>query len=453
MGSILGKKVSSTIVIAGFTVLTSLCLGCLSPSLSQKESTQDEVSQKQQGRVALDSDPNEATEQAEDQGEDQEPYLDDSDCGTTVDHEPHLIPQAIPEAEKQADALFLQDPNLAGQAPTIRVHAVVTADDDGSNPASMTREQVEGMLADANEIFADVGLRFELADLTTVNNTLINNLSPSDRDPETACEENWSPQRGALNKTQLAAFEEAAKPQYARKLVVFFPRFQWGRDETTGDCERGRVRTLFSGTALNFVSMGGLNPGAAFGKSKFAHEAGHYFGLVHTFWWYYEDVNSAVSRINRFAQQNPGLPLQQALDGDFSYTGANGIDYRVEDTAADPGNALYGLYWTGMLPTNAAGSCSVGDGSINLYSAYLGGGPGDQSLPIRFDPLPRYNTMSYYMGCPYLPGNNVGTLRAFFTPGQRDAVWRTIRLDPSRRDLLYLVPEGPLDTSPGGPVN
>lgn len=385
----------------------------------------------QQGRVVLDDDFNEDRTET---------------CGVIQDHQPHPIPRLLSSEEKRADAVFLQTQGGPGKTVEIRVHAVVVSDDDGTNLTPMTEAQVQTMLNNANQIYEpDVGLRFVLVAYSTIKNTVINNLSLTQTNEQVACDEDYAP-AGSRNKTQQAAFEEAAKAPYAGELVVFFHNFQWQRD-AAGNCVRGGVTAYFSGSLLNFVAMGGVSPGSNFGPSKFAHEAGHFFGLVHTFWGNYTDVNSALDRINSFAAANPNQPPQQALDGDLSYTSSAGIDYAIADTAADPSNTLYALYWTRALPPNSTVACQVGNGLMSLSPPKSGPAnlvDPDSIFRYFFTP-PRSNAMSYFMSCPYISGNTVGTPRAYLTLGQKEAIWRTIRLDPSRRRLLYFLPNGPME--------
>jgi hypothetical protein len=157
-------------------------------------------------------------------------------------------------------------PRAVGPVPVVsmRVHAVFCADDDGSRRTDITPAEVQAWVNKANEIYVNANVHFDFdpsRDWETTNNTLINSLSGVNQS-------NWVQARDAANTVA------AATPH---DLVTFF---RWGPDPTypTG--------SGFSWTDYNFVAAPAFDVTTVGGHQNiglFAHEAGHYLGLAHTF--------------------------------------------------------------------------------------------------------------------------------------------------------------------------
>lgn len=119
-------------------------------------------------------------------------------------------------------------------SPHIYVHAVLVSDEDGR-----------------------------------VRSSWLNRLSPNTRNCANVTAE-WNLSKNAAN-------DEASKPQYAGQVVVYFRKFQYV--DTENGCALGASTTAFSSLESSYMAMG-----AGIGSpADFAHELGHYLGLVHAF--------------------------------------------------------------------------------------------------------------------------------------------------------------------------
>jgi hypothetical protein len=160
------------------------------------------------------------------------------------------------------DATGLEARCVPSALLTIRVHAVQVSDDDGLRACDITPAQVSQWVDEANEVYSVADLEFDFnqsRDWSTLRSTTINNMA-GDTDP------NWTIERDTAN---------AEGARYPGELVAFFRHGPGSVDPGGG----------FSGSDLNFVAMPGFNTPVAGHQNigLFAHEAGHYLGLAHTF--------------------------------------------------------------------------------------------------------------------------------------------------------------------------
>lgn len=231
-----------------------------------------------------------------------------------------------------ADWLRVQD-----VPPTIstRVHAVFVADDDGSRKTPITPAQVKMWVDKANEIYAGANIHLDFdpsdgsGDFHEVNSTLINSVMGTG-------DSNWVQARNAAN---------GVAAQNGSDLVVFF---RWGNSPTVP------TGAGFSWTDYNFIAMPAFDYTTVGGHQNitlFAHEAGHYLGLAHTFGPSFSTVTQAEQYYVSNGQ-NPRL-----FDGDGR-----------ADTFPDP--------YVSAVQTNTSIT------SLNLAGTVF--------------PLPRSNIMSYY---------------------------------------------------------
>jgi hypothetical protein len=224
-----------------------------------------------------------------------------------------------------------------GPVPVVsmRVHAVFCSDNDGGRTTAITPEQVQAWVTKANEIYVGAGMQFDFdaspgsGDWEAINSTLINSMSGTDQP-------NWNQQRAAANAIA------AATPH---DLVTFF---RWGPDPVypTG--------SGFSWTDYNFIAAPAFDVTTVGGHQNiglFAHEAGHYLGLAHTF----GPTFSTVAQAETYFVNNGRNP--SIFDGDGR-----------ADTPADP--------------YVAAVQNDTSITSLNLAGTVF--------------PLPRSNIMSYY---------------------------------------------------------
>ena len=228
------------------------------------------------------------------------------------------------------------DPALALAPPvSMRVHAVFVSDDNGGRKTAITPSQVQAWVDKANEIYTSANIHLDFdpspgsGDYEELRNTLINSMSG-------AGDANWIQERNAAN---------AVAATTPHDMVTFF---RWGPDPIypTG--------AAFSGTDYNFIAATGFNDTYVAGHQNiglFAHEAGHYLGLAHTF----GPIFNTVAEAQNYYVSNGSNPA--IFDGDGR-----------ADTAPDP------------FVTTAGEDASV-------TALTLGG--------TQFQ-LPRSNIMSYY---------------------------------------------------------
>jgi hypothetical protein len=154
----------------------------------------------------------------------------------------------------------------------VRVLAVQAMDDDGGRACRITAKEVKDLVTEANRIYEPARVQFtfrsDCEDFVQLRNTRINSLMPGNRqaDPE-----KLAPGIGTPKERQQAAAEFAA--QHPDCMVVFF-RY--------GDKQKGATGNGYSGSRAKYVVMPGLRS-TNMGLRGLAHEAGHYFGLRHTF--------------------------------------------------------------------------------------------------------------------------------------------------------------------------
>jgi hypothetical protein len=162
--------------------------------------------------------------------------------------------------------------------PTIsmRLRAVLLADDNGTRRVQITPSQVKQWVDRANLILASAGIRldydpaFAAGDTEYYNSTLLNSMSGNS-------DANWN--------AAVSAGKALADQTPGRMLVLF--RWGPGGSPTGGG---------FSWSDLEFVAMPGFNNTFVCGVQNIgmlAHEVGHYLGLPHTFTGIYASVATA----------------------------------------------------------------------------------------------------------------------------------------------------------------
>lgn len=218
-----------------------------------------------------------------------------------------------------------------GDLRVVPVQVFRVSDDDGGRRASVSPEDFENWVRFANNVFAPAGVAFIFSgaplDFADLRSTLVNNMTGIG-DP------NW---------VQARSYANSVARMYPGKMLVFV-RFGPGRGPTGGG---------FSWTDYDFIVLGGYGVVWHCGHASmehFAHEAGHYLGLSHTFARTFPTVGAAESF---FAANGPDPAL---FDGDG-----------LGDTEPDPGIGAH--------------ECSP-DQTVTLAGTVFA--------------LPRRNIMSYY---------------------------------------------------------
>ncbi|MBN2577615.1 MAG: hypothetical protein JXB10_01310 [Pirellulales bacterium] len=191
---------------------------------------------------------------------------------------------------------------------TVRVLAVRTMDDDGGRACRITASEVRKLVEEANRIYATAGVWFAFRgadeDFVELRNTPINSLMPGSRrtDPDNLAQGAGTPQERHRAAAQFAA-------RHPDRMVVFF-RY--------GDKRKGPTGNGYSGSRAKYVVMPGLRS-TNMGLRGLAHEAGHYFGLGHTFGRSFRSLEDAESYLR---QHDNDLAV---FDGD-----------KLSDTPPDP---------------------------------------------------------------------------------------------------------------------
>ena len=178
---------------------------------------------------------------------------------------------------------------------TVHVHVVQCCDDDGGRKCPVTAQEVVRMIDLANQIYAKARVRFVWTprDATVLRSTVINSVIA-----------------GGRNLEQAVVESKKVGPRYPGKMVVVF---RWGDDArkmTGGGFSSGDASCVF------LPCFRATNAGVG----CFAHEAGHYFGLSHTFAREFPGVQEA----SRFLKEHGGDT--SVFDGDG-----------LSDTLPDPG--------------------------------------------------------------------------------------------------------------------
>jgi hypothetical protein len=200
---------------------------------------------------------------------------------------------------------------------TIRLHAIATANNDGSDASPFTATAVQNRIAGINEIFYKAGIEFEFdpdTDFEQIDATVLNKYFTLLEDPADYTDPEVKP---PITSEFHAAFRRAIANTHRGKLVLFFS----SPDKLVYDEDLGHwILTDAGGGGSSsgtgrWVSMKGNSQ-----APDLAHEIGHYLHQVHPFVGKIETVADAAARIKKAVDK--GLPVGQgldALDGDRAY--------------------------------------------------------------------------------------------------------------------------------------
>jgi hypothetical protein len=257
----------------------------------------------------------------------------------------------------------------------LRIHAIRTADNDGSNAATITPNQIRTLVEQANSVYYSAGIEFEFdpeTDFEHKDATILNRHFTLLEDPKDVTSPDEEP---ATSNAGQVAFRRAFADLHRGKVAVFF---SYGSkltyDEAKGHWVLGPSTGGSSSWAGRWVNM----PRGMPEINLLAHELGHYLHNRHPFGAAPGSVPEAAEMIRKYVEEK-GHPVAEGLDvfdGDRAF---------VLDTPPDPRGGL----WE-SLGFNKCGP------------------PDSISIPVKFsnndthiyEAQPaRDNIMSYFKGC------------------------------------------------------
>ncbi|HOW67590.1 MAG TPA: hypothetical protein P5186_27750 [Candidatus Paceibacterota bacterium] len=289
------------------------------------------------------------------------------------------------------------EPQIVGKVPAgilrpqpihkLRVHAIRTANDNGSEAATITADEVKLLVDQANVVYYSSGIEFVFdpaQDFETRNSTLLNHdftttvngalYTHKDVEPPTSAEES-APH--TAERTRVANL-------YPGKIVFYF---RWGdRWRYDDDLHHWVLKPASGGSsswAAPYVNMTRGLPE----KNLLAHEVGHYLHNRHPFVSGIETVEEAADVIRNYLQNHSREEGLDALDGDRDF---------VLDTPADVGQAIFDNA-TPPIPTCQA------DAELEIPIAYIPPTPiplsqSGSSIGYLLKP-DKHNIMSYFKHC------------------------------------------------------
>ena len=214
----------------------------------------------------------------------------------------------------------------------LRLTAILTANDDGSQAATPSPSAITTSVNLANEVFNPHGVNFvfdQATDIYRFNDDLLNR-DCSRRDHEVYTDANVDPANNpALDVNLFNDRRNEVARRFPGRLVVFFTagsRYRW--DQGEGRWVYGPRTYSWSNHFDEFVTMASW----AVGNDHLAHEIGHYLHLPHTFGHQPESFTAAVELIRKFVDQDHGSPdaVPSLFDGDD-----------IADTPSDPGPRVF----------------------------------------------------------------------------------------------------------------
>jgi len=240
----------------------------------------------------------------------------------------------------------------------LHLQVIHTADDDGSNAASITAEGVATLVNTANTIYAPAEVEFVFdpaKDMTHINSTLLNrNFTPLEILNKATNPDKMPATSEVPNKRAIRAIADL----YRDRIVVFFSK----RSKLVFDTAKGHwtmVGTNTSSSAWNAECVRMVsNPSG----SVLAHELGHFLQVPHTFGKTPDSVSAAATAIRDYVKaghaKSEGLNV---FDGDGSW---------VTDTPPDAGTGIFSAVNGSKCSTQSSVDIKVdfADGSSQTYA-------------------------------------------------------------------------------------
>jgi Polyglycine hydrolase-like, structural repeat len=258
--------------------------------------------------------------------------------------------------------------SINGHVDPVRVHAILTANDDGSQAATATPADIQDGVARAKTILAAAGIELTFdpqSDISRMNSTLLNHdctpIPGADLTDQKTQPQDCDVNNNERNRVALG---------FPGKLVMYLSSgdlFQW--NDGMKMWLWGPRGYNWSNQTDQYVALLPVAPN----NEVIAHEMGHYLHLVHTFYPQPTTMTEASQLIRDYVQNN-------GLDPSF---GPNVFDGDGIDTPPDPGMALFSA--AGLDPCNAS------QGTVQVPVSFANG-----TSATYFLTPDRENIMSYW---------------------------------------------------------
>ena len=290
----------------------------------------------------------------------------------------------------------------------LRIHAIRTANADGSEAATITPEQIGQLVTQASLVWYSSGIEFQFdpsVDFEHRNETLLNQDSSHDAFNANVTNPDWDP--GTADTSPNKSAREAVGKQFPKKIVCFFrygTRYAW--DESAARWTRGAGTGGFSSSKALYVAM----PKGMPEKNLLAHEVGHYMTVPHTHRGGVDTVDKARQAIKDWVDvhKNSTKNALEALNGDRAV---------VTDTPSDAGGGIF------VNKYGAGANCAANHPVIMIDVKFNSG----YTAYYKLQP-DKLNIMSYFKHC-----HALGTHRP--SPKQADRA-RAALLTGNRNALI-----------------
>jgi hypothetical protein len=252
----------------------------------------------------------------------------------------------------------------------LRIVAILTANDDGSQAASPAPAAIVKSVELANQVYNPHGINFlfdPATDMYRFNDDLLNRDCKR-LDHQVYTDKNVDPASNpALDGNLYNDRRNEVARRFPGRITIFFTagsRYRW--EEAEGRWVYGPRTFSWSNGFDEFVTMAGWHVG----NEVVAHELGHYLHLHHTFGFQPENFDAAVTLIRKFVDEEKGA--KDAVPGLFDWDS-------VTDTPPDPGPAVF------------KNPCDPQEASVNIPVTFADG----SAQVFTFTP-DRENIMNYW---------------------------------------------------------
>lgn len=242
----------------------------------------------------------------------------------------------------------------------LRVHAILTALNDGSELANISNQEIQTMLDSANQVYTLAGIRFifDPSDREVVKQTNLKQDLP------------YGKEEGGGLMPGFSQVRTDYANNYPHRIVIYF---RLGKDS-----DPHYVPANFSSSSGNYIVLAPEPPN----NPAFMHEVGHYLGLNHPFGAYHDKIWSQPNSQNPTldARRNYVIALIKSIVDDHHDSDGNTIQKSAADVltifdgdglADTPSDepALFGeslsTNWEATAPTSFEFDVNLNSGSVH----------------------------------------------------------------------------------------